>query len=298
MREETWPNFFIVGAVKSGTTSLYAYLAQHPDVFMPAIKEPHFFAQAQPSAEQRYLVTVINDRSAYLRLFRKARGFRAIGDASPSYLWDPQAPYRIRQVVPEARIVILLRDPVERAFAHYLMDFHEGVQDLPFYEALKRDMGRARKGWGVSQLYVELGQYADQVARYLDVFGPPQVQVLLFNELQQDARLVVERTVRFLALPAAPAAAIDTSKIHNGYSETRGAWARRLAGRPWARVIGQRLLPVGLQQFLWTRLFSRPGRKPVIDPRARELLCSIYRPEMERLESVLGRALPEMRCSW
>src|SRR5437667_3118215 len=166
-----WPNFFIVGAQNSGTTSLYGYLKQHPDVFMPALKEPHYFAQITPSHEQRYLRTIVRDEAAYLRLFLKAKGYPAIGEASPSYLWDANAPHRIRKAVPHAKIIILLRDPVERAYSHYLMDVREGRQDLPFLQALERDWNRSKKGWSVSQLYVELGLYAEQVRRYLEVFG-------------------------------------------------------------------------------------------------------------------------------
>ena len=85
---ETWPNFFIVGAAKAGTTSLYSYLRQHPDIFMPEdVKEPHYFAQVHPSRAQRYASPVfISDREAYLNLFRAGKNHRAIGEASPSYL--------------------------------------------------------------------------------------------------------------------------------------------------------------------------------------------------------------------
>src|SRR6266849_533449 len=144
---EIWPNFFLVGAAKAGTTSAYAYLSQHPQVFFPRIKEPHFFTRVRPSGEQRFFVEAITDRTAYLRLFRGARGFGVVGDASPSYLWHPHVAHRIRARVPDAKIAIILRDPVERAHSHYLMDYREGVQDLSFYEALVRDMNRREKGW-------------------------------------------------------------------------------------------------------------------------------------------------------
>src|SRR5215469_13417957 len=150
-----WPSFFIVGAANSGTTSLYGYLKQHPDVFMPALKEPHYFAQVTPSHKQRHLRTIIRNQAAYLRLFHRADGCKAIGEASPSYLWDANAPYRIARAIPDAKIIILLRDPVERAYSHYLMDVREGLQDLAFAAALKKDWAQQNKGWSVSQLYVE-----------------------------------------------------------------------------------------------------------------------------------------------
>src|SRR5579885_2234849 len=103
---EIWPNFFLVGAAKAGTTSIYAYLSEHPQVFFPAIKEPHFFTQVRPSRELQFLIEAISKRSAYLRLYASAAGHQIIGDASPSYLWHPEVPERIRAEVPQAKIAI------------------------------------------------------------------------------------------------------------------------------------------------------------------------------------------------
>src|SRR5215469_4673603 len=142
-----WPSFFIIGAANSGTTSLYGWLKQHPEIFMPALKEPHYFSQIRPSYEQRYLRTYVTDSRAYLKLFCRGACSRAIGEASPSYLFDREAPLRIRSVVPHAKIIVLLRDPLERAQSHYLMDVREGVQERTFDEAVKDDWNRKRKGW-------------------------------------------------------------------------------------------------------------------------------------------------------
>ncbi len=296
--EETWPNFFIVGAPKAGTTSLHAYLAQHPQVFMPAVKEPQYFAQIRPTAEFEHLVEAIADRRRYLRLYRRARGYNAIGDASPSYLWHPEVPGRIKRAVPEARIIIALRDPIERAHSHYLADFREGAESLPFHRALRTDLARPRKGLGVSHMYVELGQYAAQVRRYLQVFGPERVHLLLFDDLRSSARHALAGVCRFLGLDSAPAAEIDTARVHNGFAAPRWEWTRRLAGQRWARHAGQSLVPRSIGAFIFERVFNRPAAKPAIDPRAKELMLPIYEPDIRKLESLLGRALPELRRSW
>jgi Sulfotransferase family len=296
--EDTWPNFFIVGAPKAGTTSLYAYLAQHPQVFMPAVKEPQYFAQVRPSAEFEHLVEAIADQRSYLRLYRRARGYNAIGDASPSYLWHPEVPGRIKRVAPEARIIIALRDPIERAHSHYLADFREGTESLAFDAALRNDLARSRKGLGVSHMYVEFGQYAAQVGRYLDVFGPERVHLLLFDDLRTSASHAVAGICRFLGLDAAPAADIDTARVHNGFAAPRWEWTRRVAGRRWARRLGQSVVPRSIGAFIFERLFNRPGVKPAIDPRAKELMLPIYEPDVLRLESMLGRTLSELRRSW
>jgi hypothetical protein len=295
---EIWPNFFLVGAAKAGTTSIYAYLSQHPQVFFPAIKEPHFFTQVRPAPDQQYLIEAVSKRSSYLRLYARAGGHRVIGDASPSYLWHPQVPQRIRAEVPEAKIALVLRDPVERAYSHYLMDYREGAQSRPFYQALLNDMARPDKGWGVSYLYYELGLYAEQVQRYLDMFKPERVKILMFDQFRRDPQLVLHELADFLRLDPVPLAAIDTSRKYNSYAAPRNQLLRRIAGAKISRLLGQTLMPHWMGALIFERIFLRQAAKPPIDPRARDLLCTLYDRELDRLEKLLGRALPELRRSW
>ncbi|HKV56206.1 MAG TPA: sulfotransferase [Candidatus Binataceae bacterium] len=295
---EIWPNFFLVGAAKAGTTSLYAYLSQHPDVFFPAVKEPHFFTQVRPSADQRFFIEAITKRSAYLRLFAGARGHAVIGDASPSYLWHEEAPVRIRETVPHARIAMILRDPLERAYSHYLMDYREGVQHRTFYDALVEDMRRPDRGWGVSYLYYELGLYSEQVRRYLDTFRPERVKIMLFDEFRSDVKAALGDISRFLGLDPAPLESVDTSTTYNSYAAPRNQWMRRLAGAKFSRMIGQTIVPRSVGAFIFQRMFLKNAQKPPLDGRARDLLCSLYEPDLDRLERLLGRSLPELRKSW
>ncbi len=295
---EIWPNFFLVGAAKAGTTSIYTYLSQHPDVFFPAIKEPHFFTQVRPSPEQHFLIEAISKRSSYLRLYARATSHPIVGDASPSYLWHPEVPYRIRAEVPEAKIAVILRDPVERAYSHYLMDYREGAQSKAFYQALIDDMSRAEKGWGVSYLYYELGLYAEQVQRYMEAFKPQRVKLLMFEDFRRDPGSVLLELADFLGLDPRPFSAIDTSRKYNSYAAPRNQFLRRVAGAKFSRILGQHLMPHWLGASIFERFFLRQAPKPAPDPRARELLCSLYEPELDRLEALLGRRLPELRHSW
>jgi Sulfotransferase family len=295
---EIWPNFFLVGAAKAGTTSIYTYLSDHPEVFFPSIKEPHFFTQVRPAPEQQFLIEAVTKRTQYVRLYARAAGHRVIGDASPSYLWHPEVPKRIRAEIPEAKIAIILRDPVERAFSHYLMDYREGAQNQPFYEALLNDMKRPEKGWGVSYLYYELGLYAGQIGRYLDVFKPDRVKILMFDDLRHDPKAVLSELALFLGLDPSPLADIDTSRRYNSYAAPRNQYLRRLAGAKFSRLVGQAIVPHRLGAYIFERFFLKEATKPQLDPRARELLCSLYDPELDRLEKLLGRRLPELRHSW
>lgn len=298
MRESIWPNFYIVGAVKSGTTSLYAYLRQHPQVFLPVRKEPHFFTQPHPSREQAHLIRYVADVKHYQRLYRGADAFPRIGDASPSYLWCPEAAQRIHRVAPDAKIIAILRDPVERAYAQYLMDFTEGAIHLPFAQALRRDWERSDKGWGVSQLYVELGQYSEQIRRYQALFGRDQVLVLLLEDLKRRPRMVLERVTEFLEIDPGPIADMDLGTPYNAHRSARGAWVRHLAGSPLSRFIGDVILPRAWGKYIWQRWLLRDHVKPPMDEDARNFLQEIYAPEVDALEQLLERPLPELRLSW
>jgi len=301
-----WPNFFLAGAHKSGTTSRYFYLKQHPQVFMPALKEPHFFSRFRPYSEMPFPHPRVSDGAAYLRLFSKAAGYKAVGEASSSYLCDERAAGRIHAVIPHAKIVIVLRDPVGRAYSQYLMDVREGWQTLPFYEALLEDWNRPQKGWGVSHMYVEPGLYREQLERYLNVFGPKQVLVLLFADLRspEGRRKMLAELVRFLELDPAYLDRIDTSQVENDFAVARWNWSRRVAASWWARRLAMVLVPARagslflVKMRLYDRFFLRPGVKPAMDEKARDWLCSIYEDDVAGLERLLGRDFPELRANW
>ncbi len=294
-----WPNFYIVGTVKGGTTSLYRHLQQHPEVFLPAFKEPHFFAQIQPKANRKHLIEFIKDEADYIKLYSSALKFSAIGDASTSNLWYPEVPERIHQVAPQAKIIIMLRDPVARAHSHYLMDFREGVVDQPLsVEWLKRDFEQRKKGWGISQMYVDLGLYADPVQRYFQTFGASNVQVLLFDELVRDPENTLQRVAQHLGIAFEPFLEMDLNTVHNAYKAPRGTWSRRCAASPLARWIGYRLMPKNLQWWLYQHLILKPSSKPQLDPEVRNYLVDIYATDIQKLESFLNQKMPSLRASW
>ncbi|MGH7702455.1 MAG: sulfotransferase family protein, partial [Gemmatimonadales bacterium] len=210
-----WPNFFIVGAMRGGTTALYEYLAQHPEVFLPRVKEPHFFSQARDRFSES-----VHEEASYLALFAGAtRG--AVGEASASYLWSVEAPRRIRARIPGARIIILLRDPVERAHSHYLWEVRNGTESRPFYQALTEDHASPAKEWGDAHLYVDLGLYCAQVERYLKLFGADQVLLLLSRHLEGDPAMALRSVCRFLGIDGRPAETFGSAERHNPYGAPR-----------------------------------------------------------------------------
>lgn len=196
------PDFFIVGAARAGTSCLWRWLQQHPDVFMPDEKEPsHFCHELTPWAP------LYKDRDAYAALFA-GRPEKAIGEASIAYLACPESPGLIRQACPDARIITILRSPAERLFSGYGFLCRYGLEWLyPFEKAVAAEPTRQRLGeqtgncygfWPRAFLYQGGGRYAEAVQRYIDTFPKEQLLWLLYDDLCADPAATLEQICQFL----------------------------------------------------------------------------------------------------
>jgi len=292
------PNFFIVGAAKAGTTSLHTYLSGHSDVFMSPIKEPHYFASFERTSDHDNFLPVIRDARAYQDLFWECEGQSAVGESSPSYLCDEQAATRIHLAVPDARIIISLRDPVERAHSHYLMEHRAGRESRPLQEALVTDLARKQKGWGVSFQYVELGLYYQQVERFLSVFGRDRVLILLFQEVTQDTWETMRKVARFLNIDPDSFSDVDMMRAYNHFEESRGPLARKIIRSKPIRVWSKRLVPQTIRTAIRNRFLFKPGCKPELDPETHRFLRKIFEDDLVKLEQLLDRDLGALRETW
>ena len=199
------PDFLVLGAQKAGTTALYAYLRRHPQITGPSWKEVSFFDRHWARGESWY-------RGNFPNLAR-TRG-KLVGEASPSYVFHPLAPGRVRQLVPEARLVVLVRNPVDRALSHYNHEVALGREQLSFEEALDAEEERllgeeerladdpryfSREWW--SHTYKARGRYAEQLERWLAVFPREQLLVLPSDDLGGDPAAAHGRVLEFLGAP-------------------------------------------------------------------------------------------------
>lgn len=211
------PNFFIVGAARSGTTSLDRYLSQHPEIYIPRGKEVHFFAAEHfpctGPGDERLNKRVIHDQDHYAQLFTEVRGEKAIGEASVFYLSFAGTAERIAQAVPDAKIIISLREPVERAYSAYMHLVRDGRETLGFAEGLSQEQERKQKGFEPLWWYKELSLYYEQVKRYLEVFGRERVKVLLYDELCDNPGQMLREVFVFLGVKED--VDIDTSVRYN-----------------------------------------------------------------------------------
>ena len=205
------PDFLIVGAAKSGTTSLYYYLNRHPDIFMPEIKDPWFFSFKDDPPGYKSpepLHHVVWQMAEYLHLFSPAKEGQLLGEASPSYLYTYEtAIQNIKKVYGDAwqklKIIIILRSPSERAWSQYSHFFKWFMEPLSFPEAIDPGIIRQRleDNWNIFYDYLGFGLYDQQVRAYIEAF--PHVRVYLHEELQQDSLAVVRDILQFLEVPGA-----------------------------------------------------------------------------------------------
>jgi len=194
------PNFLVLGAAKAGTTSLCHYLAQHPDVFIPEVKEPIFFDAEYERGLDYY----------WKKYFSRWSGQPAVGEGRVFNLYLPFVPPRIRESIPDAKLIAVLRNPVERAYSHWWHRFSYRDEILPFHEAIRENLSRIARGilfeggngarlWRdglvhphamatTHRVYLDAGLYARQIRRYLDLFPASQLKVMFYEDLVSDPR--------------------------------------------------------------------------------------------------------------
>ena len=280
------PDFFVVGAPKAGTTSLYHYLIQHPDISMTDPKEPHFFYNRRSPGEP---VLGEKDLSEYLKLFEEAPEGRRAGEASTSYLWLTNAAREIKELQPEAKIIILLRDPVKRAYSHYWHHVRDDKEPLGFKEALEAEPGRMEQGAWHGFYYVGCGLYAEQVERYLDTFGRESVKVYLFEDLMENPRGVCRDVFGFLGVD--PEVAVDTGAIYNRGGAPKNRLFHKVIRSRFKEPL-KKLMPAGFRRSLGDRIrTSNIKPAPAMEPETRRLLEEAFREDLPRLEELLGRDL-------
>lgn len=207
------PDFLIIGAQKAGTTSLASYLAAHPCVAPAKRKEIHFFDLAYENGVDWYRSQFPTSRKVRLKALFRGRPLLS-GDATPYYLRDPRAPSRAHNVVPKARIIVMLRDPVDRAYSHYHHEIRLGRESLSFEEAVAAEESRIA-GEGQRLLrdpryvsenyahftYLKRGLYAEQIRAWLEYFPCEQVLILSSEQMFENPAEEYRRVLRFLRLP-------------------------------------------------------------------------------------------------
>jgi len=293
----TWPNFFVIGAHKAGTTSLYYQLKQHPEIFMSRIKEPKFFAleghalDFKGPYDERIRRGTTTDLVDYLGLFEQVREEKSIGEMSTIYLSDLRAPGAIAHRVPDARIVAILRHPAERAFSAFQHLLREGYEPLPsFEEALDAEPQRAADGWYAQYHYMGRGLYGRHLQRYFDRFNPARIRIYLYEDFVEKPRWLLADLFGFLGVNTGFRP--DISARHNVSGRARSARLQRWLTRPHPlKEALKTWIPEhwGHRAISWVQPFNVVRAE--LNPGTRRRLIDVYRDDIESLQVLIGRDL-------
>ncbi len=290
------PNFLVVGAAKSGTTSLYHYLRQHPEVYMSPEKEPEYFSFMGGGVNfigpggQPMNFGIINNADEYAELFKDVTHEKAIGECSTSYLLLPQAAVNIHRSLPRCRIIIILRHPVDRAFSHYLDHVRSLYEDLSFEEAIQAEPARAADNWRWGYQYIGHSRYYRQVKRYFDLFDPTRIHVCLFDQLQLDLQGLMTDVYRFLGVDHTFRPKVGA--VHNPGGQPKRLWLQKflLESNPIKRLM-KPILPLALWGRLRRWLLNANLTKADMAPDTRHRLVELFREDVQTLQELLGRDL-------
>lgn len=296
------PDFLIIGAAKSGTTSFFHYLGQHPAIyFPPENKEPGFLcfaghASLRPDNGLPDLwATAVTDLNRYTELFRRAPEGSLVGEATPEYLLLPeQTITTIDQLYGERaetlKFVALLRNPVERIWSHYMMMQRDGFEKLEFEQAIASETisSRLKSGWHPAYDYLGYGRYGEQVSAYLERFGASQVKLVLYEDFRADPERVCRDVYDFLGLNITFSP--DVSVRYNVSGVLRHPWLHRLlfTREHHIKSMVRRVLPSAVLQRLKARVVGWNCRPVAMPPEMRSRLAGYYREDIQLLVRVTG----------
>lgn len=293
------PNFFIVGAPKCGTTALYEYLRPHPNIFMPDIKEPHFFARDMGNYPR------IKTSEEYARLFaRSTQKHLRTGEASVYYLRSSVAIPNIHAFNPAARIIAMFRNPVDMVYSLHAQLLFVSEETESDFETAWRLQERRSRGIDVpprirSPLlvqYAQIGQFGTQTQRILSCFPPSQVKLILFDDFAASPKQIYDEVIEFLEIPHDDRR--EFPRI-NESKRARSAWLRRFSRKPppalhnafrsLKQAVGPELIGAVKEKIV--SLNTVKENRPPLSPEFRAELVETFRDEVALLSRLLNRDL-------
>jgi len=288
------PNFLIVGAAKCGTTSLFEYIRQHPDIYMPACKEVSYFSGRNEE----------NDMSLeeYLTFFSPAMQQKRIGEASGAYLYPKDTPKKIAHTLgTDIKIIMILRNPIEMAHALWGQNKRDGHENLSFFEAVEQENRRLHDNafkqeiriWLYQYAYIDRALYAPQVTRYIDTFGRENVKVYIFEKFFKDIEKSLTDLYNFLEVD--PEFKIPHYKKYNVAGKVRSKILRRFYSKEHILTDPVRKLvstPLRRAIIGWLyKINSQPVTRKPLPPDTRAQIHQRFMISIHSLESLIGTNL-------
>ncbi len=285
----------IGGAPKSGTTAIYYYLKQHPELLLSPKKELHFFSRialektAGGPGDRHVLREVPSSFNEYLNYFPSEVRGRIAVDVSPSYLYHFMSANEITRLLPDAKIVFILRNPADKAFSQYLHLVGSGRENLSFSDALCCEKDRQQQGYADMWLYRESGFYANALSHYYHVFGQGRVRVYYYDDFRTNPEKVLRDIFSFAGIaedvPLAPVTDVNRS------GRPRSSLVSRVFLSPnWFTFLLRRIVPQGIGRLARKQIKDyNTGAKPGFPPNLRNSLLEDFRDDILRVEEILGR---------
>ena len=295
----TLPNFLIIGAAKSGTTALYRYLYDHPEIFMSEWKELHYFSFPEtrilnkgPKTYKRISVSTLKEYEEY---FQYAKNAVAIGEVSPSYLYLPGTANRIFKLLPNIKLIAILRNPVERAFSAFMHARRDGWEEITdFRKALEQEETRIEAKWEIAWHYKQMGYYNEQLKRYYDLFPHSNIRVFLYDDLILNSNILFINIFQFLNVNNSFSPNISVQPNKSGVIRSRVIYnvmnSIFLTPNP-LKYFARLLLPEALRWRFTTRLRNLNINKYPFPEDARNYLLSFFTDDICRLEDLINRDL-------
>jgi hypothetical protein len=294
------PDFLIAGVPKAGTTALHAALAPHPGLYLSPVKEPKFFlsdgpppATGGPGDVQTYQEHVWR-RADYEALFDKAPPGALLGEATPFYLYDLESHARIKSLVPSARLILLLRDPVDRAHSNWTHLWNAGLEpEADFLAACRAEPARRAAGWAAFWHYIAQGRYGEQIRHLYEHFPREQVLLLRYRDLKDAPAATLDRVCAFLGADTGVLTAIPKENVNRHVVEDNRVNRALRALLRAGGTFGHRF-PVPLRLAargpLLTVLHRRTGARPVTTPAERAALLPQFADDIALLQDVTGES--------
>lgn len=293
-----YPNFAILGPPKTASTSLFNYLGQHPDIYASPMKEPRFFLFDHDDPDSRIKIQglvkklrweMVQNIEQYKALYDGVKDEKAVGEGTVSYLVAPGAPQRLYGHNPDMKLIVVLRQPADRAYSHYAWRRTSAVEVAPtFSQALREERTGMREDWYVAK-YLPHGFYYKLLTNYLEFFPREQISIHLFEDFITHPTATCRDLCRFLEVD--PDFTPDASKVWN----VSGTFSNPLVQQTWEKSLVLRdavrpYMPKGLRHQLYTAFTSRMTKTP-FSSEEREELTAYYREDILQLQELLGRDL-------
>lgn len=288
MNGSGFPNFIVIGANKAGTSSLHAYLSQHPQIHMSSPKEPMYFLMVQKDRAENSDARVAADKMQaaltwedYLKLFQTEKEVVIRGESSTAYLANPQCAERIKEKLPDVKLCVVLRNPVDRAFSNYKMYVKRGAEKMSFKEAVEEEKKTGRLNYPDGMRYLSLSRYSNSIQTYLNLFGEEQLMIFTYEDFSKNTSNVLRKLYRFLGVN-------EDFEANVGNSHNVGSILRFPEQSLMNRLLV--LLSKGFRKIGWKSLGDKINKKRFVEIELeedlKESLKVYFREDIVRLEGL------------